>query len=239
MEKQFKVKLVIRRAPALAALGWLKHSWQIFVQAPLVWVLMFVTLAAMALLGQLHPLLAIGAIMLNPFLTAGVYKAIVAVQQKQAIDFSMLFTALQESACRPVFVRLAALNLLASVPVSMLASTLIQQHEQQLVDGITVLAFVSAAVLVWMIFAYAVAIAYFLQEHRLFTVVQSSFMACWRNIVPLVLFALLSMGLIMLTMPTMFIGLLVVVPVLNIAFFLSFNEFFALQVKADEGVLEV
>src|SRR5690606_16413846 len=78
VEKQFKIKLVIRRAPALAALGWLKHSWHIFVQAPLVWVLMFVTLAAMALLSQLHPLLAIAAIMLNPFLTAGVYKAIVA-----------------------------------------------------------------------------------------------------------------------------------------------------------------
>lgn len=240
MEKQFKIKLVIRRAPALAALGWLKHSWHIFVQAPLVWVLMFVTLAAMALLSQLHPLLAIAAIMLNPFLTAGVYKAIVAVQQKQTIDFSILFTPLQESACRAVFVRLAALNLLASIPVSMLASTLMQQHQQQLIDSVTVLAFVSASVLVWMIFAYAVAIAYFLREHRLFAVVQASFTACWRNIVPLVLFALLSIGLIMLTMPTMFLGLLVVVPVLNIAFFLSFNEFFALQVKTqDEGVLEV
>ena len=103
-----------------------------------------------------------------------------------------------------------------------------------------VLLFVMGFVLVWMIFAYAVAIAYFLKERRLLAIMQASFVACWRNIIPLMVFLLLSLVLIMLTMPTYFIGLLVVVPVLNIAFFLSFNEFFALQVKAtDDAVLEV
>lgn len=240
MEKQFKVKLVIRRAPALAALGWLKQSWQIFMQAPLVWVLMFITLMALALLSQLNPLLGIAAMLLSPFLTAGVYKAVVAVQQKHTIDFSILFSTFQEPDYRAVFIRLAALNLLASIPVSMLAAILMEQHQQQIIDPVTALAFAASAVLVWMVFAYAVAIAYFLKEQRLLNIMQASFTACWRNIVPLVVFGLLSIVLIMLTMPTMFIGLLLVVPLLNIAFFLSFNEFFALQVKAqDEGVLEV
>ena len=240
MEKQFKVKLVIRRAPALAALGWLKQSWQIFMQAPLVWVLMFISLMALALLSQLNPLLGIAAMLLSPFLTAGVYKAVVAVQHKQTIDFSILFSTFQEPDYRAVFIRLAALNLLASIPVSMLAAILMEQHQQQVIDPVTALAFAASAVLVWMVFAYAVAIAYFLKEQRLLNIMQASFTACWRNIVPLVVFGLLSIALIMLTMPTMFIGLLLVVPLLNIAFFLSFNEFFALQVKTqDEGVLEV
>ncbi len=240
MEQQFKVKLIIKRAPALAAFGWLKHSWHIFMQAPLVWIMMFVILAATAILSQLHPVLIIVAVLLQPFLTAGVYKAIVAVQHKQQIDLSMLFAPLQEPACRAVFIRLAALNILASVPVSLLSSALVQQHQQQITDITTLMAFVGSAVLVWMIFAYAVAIAYFLKEQRLLAIIQASFTACWRNIIPLVVFGLLSMGLIMLTMPTMFIGLLLVVPLLNIAFFLSFNEFFALQLKLqDEGILEV
>jgi uncharacterized membrane protein len=240
VDKQFKVKLIVRRVNALASLSWFKQSWAIFMQAPLVWVLMFITLGVVAMLSQLHPLTAIVGILLNPFLTAGVYKSVVAVQQKQSIQFVNLFQPLQETACRAVFIRIAALNMLASIPLSVLAAELLEQHQQQAVSGALMLLFVMGFLLTWMVFAYAVAIAYFLQERRLLAIMQASFIACWRNITALVVFGLLSMGLIMLTMPTLFIGLLLVIPLLNIAFFLSFNEFFALQVKpTDEAVLEV
>ncbi|NRQ43819.1 hypothetical protein HRH59_14790 [Rheinheimera sp. YQF-2] len=241
VDKQFRVKLIVRRAAALASVGWLKQSWHIFMQAPLSWVLMFITLGALALFSQVNPLTAVIGILLNPFLTAGVYKSVVAVQQKQAITYTDLFKPLQETGCRAVFVRIAALNMLASIPLTSLAVMLLEQHqaEQPLSAGL-VLLFVAGYILAWMIFAYAVAIAYFLRERSLVAIMQASFIACWRNITPLVVFGLLSLLLIMLTMPTMFIGLLLVVPLLNIAFFLSFNEFFALQVKpTDEAVLEV
>ena len=137
--------------------------------------------------------------------------------------------------------RIAALNMLASIPLSSLAVMLLEQHQaEQPISAGPVLLFVAGYILAWMIFAYAVAIAYFLRERSLVAIMQASFIACWRNITPLVVFGLLSLLLIMLTMPTMFIGLLLVVPLLNIAFFLSFNEFFALQVKpTDDAVLEV
>lgn len=240
MDKQFKIKLVIRRAPALASLNWLKQSWDIFRQQPAIWIQIFVTLGAIAVLSQIHPFTAIIGILLNPFLTAGVYKSVVAVQQKQTIRYTDLFSPLREPACRAVFIRIAALNMLASVPLSSLAQLLLEQHQQQAVDMSLVLLFVVGFVLVWMVFAYAVAIVYFLQERRLLAIMQASFIACWRNITPLVVFGLLSILLIMLTMPTFFIGLILVVPLLNIAFFLSFNEFFALQVKpTDDAILEV
>lgn len=240
MDKQFRVKLIIRRAPALASLNWLKQSWNIFRQYPAIWIQIFVTLTAIALLSQAHPFTAVIGILLNPFLTAGLYKNVVAVQQKQTIRYTDLFSPIREPACRAVFIRLAALNMLASIPLSSLAQLLLEQQQQQAVDLSLVLLFVVGFVLVWMVFAYAVAIAYFLQEHRLLAIMQASFIACWRNITPLVVFGLLSILLIMLTMPTFFIGLILVIPLLNIAFFLSFNEFFALQVKpTDEAVLEV
>lgn len=240
MNKQFQVKLVVRRASALASLQWLKQSWHIFMQAPLVWVLMFLTVGLVTLLSQLHPFTAVIGMLLNPFLTAGIYKSVVTVQQQQAISYKDLFTPLQEPACRAILIRLAALNMLVSIPISLLAVRLMAQMEQQAVSAPLVFGFVIAFFLSWMVFAYAVAIAYFLQERRIFAIIQASFLACWRNIIALAFFALLSMLLIMLTMPTMFLGLLVVVPLLNIAFFLSFNEFFALRVKADDdGVLEV
>lgn len=240
MDKQFRVKLIVRRAPALAALGWLKQSWAIFLQAPAVWLLMFGTLVCIALFSQIHPFTAVIGIMLNPFLTAGVYKSVVAVQQQQRIQYADLFSPLKEPGCRAVFIRIAALNMLASIPLSSLAAHILQQQQQQqVVELPLVLMFVAGFILCWMIFAYAVAIAYFLKERRVLAVMQASFIACWRNITALVVFALLSLVLIMLTMPTLFIGLILVLPVLNIAFFLSFNEFFALQVKAtDDAVME-
>lgn len=240
VDKQFRIKLIVRRAPVLASINWLKQAWTIFVKAPLNWVLMFITLGAVALLGQIHPFTAVIGILLNPFLTAGVYKSVVAIQSQQTMQFTGLFAPLKEAGCRAVFIRLAGLNMLASIPLSSLAMVLMQQQQDNNLQMSLVFLFVTGFVLVWMIFAYAVAIAYFLKERRLLAIMQASFVACWRNIIPLMVFLLLSLVLIMLTMPTYFIGLLVVVPVLNIAFFLSFNEFFALQVKAtDDAVLEV
>ena len=94
--------------------------------------------------------------------------------------------------------------------------------------------------LVFMLFAYAVAIAYFLKEQRILVVLQTSFIACWRNVAALLIFGLVSVALVLLTIPTFFIGLVVVAPLLQITFFLSFNDVFALQVKStDDGVLEV
>ena len=240
MEKQFKLNLIITRAPAMAALDWIKQSWQILMQAPLKWLALFGCIAMLALLGSLHPVLMIPAIFLLPFLTAGLYKAIVAAQQQKTFDLAMLFSPLSEPGCRPVLVRIAAWNMLANIPLSLLNTALAEQIEQKLVDLPMALTFVAASVLVFMIFAYAVAIAYFLHERRILVIMHASLTACWRNIIPLLMFALLSMGLIMLTMPTMFIGLLLVIPLLNIAFFLSFNAFFALQVNPqDDAILEV
>lgn len=240
MEKPFRIKLIIRRAPALAALGWLKQAWAIFMLAPQTWVLMFITLGVIGLVSQLHPIAAVIGILLSPFLTAGVYKCVVALQQKQSISYTDLFTPLKDLSCRATFIRLAGLNLLVSIPLSSLAMELVKQYQQHSVDISLVIILAISSILAWMVFAYAVAIAYFLKEQRLLAIMQASFIACWRNTTPLALYGLLSLVLIMLTMPTFFIGLLLVAPVLNIAFFLSFNEFFALQVNTtDDAVLEV
>ncbi|MDX3773811.1 hypothetical protein QE250_06745 [Chromatiaceae bacterium AAb-1] len=240
MDKQFQVKLVIRRVPALAAIQWLKQAWQIFRQAPLCWIQMFAATAFVSLLGSLNPLLLIVGVLLSPFLTAGLYKAIVAVQQEQKVSFSWLFKPLQEAECRAILLRLAAMNMLASIPVSVLLQTLVQQKAAGELQAAAVFLFAALYILTLMIFAYSVAIAYFLKERRLFSILQASFIASWRNITALAVFGILSTGLALLTIPTALLGMIVVMPVLNIAFFLSFNDFFALQVKTQgDAVLEV
>lgn len=240
MQKQFQIKLVIRRVSALAAINWLKQAWQIFMKAPSCWIPMFGTILLVSVLGGLHPVLLIAGVLLSPFLTAGVYKTIVAVQQDQAVSFSWLFRPLQEPDCRGIFLSLAAMNMLVSIPLGALLQEITRQQADGEVQSSLVLLFAVLYVGSLMIFAYAVAVSYFLKERRLLTVLQASFIASWRNITPLAVFALIALGLILLTLPTLFIGLIVVLPVLNIAFFMSFNDFFALQVNTGkDAMLEV
>lgn len=248
MEKPFQLKLIIRRVSATASLRWLKAAWQLFKQAPAVFIAMFLLSTGIVVLLSMNQLTAIVGIFLSPFLTAGFYKAVVGAQQQQKIGIDWLFQPLMEPACRRIFVTIAALNYLLSVPLIS-----IHQHLYQTMSAafdaqagieaavlLQLLLAVALFLLKFMLFAYAVAIAYFLKEQRFWLVLQTSFVACWRNIAALLIFGVLSIALVMLTIPTFFIGIIVVAPLLNIAFFLSFNDLFALQVNtSNDGVLEV
>jgi hypothetical protein len=241
VEKPFQLKLIIRRAPAQSALTWLKQSWAIFMQAPLVWLLIYLHLLGFLLLSMLLPPISSFIVaLLMPFLTAGIYKTVVAAQQGKVISVTGLYQVFKEPQYRVVFIRLALAELFASLPLVFMYALMIEQAEAGDFSLALALLFAVWFTLTKMAFAYTVAVAYFLQQYSVLAVMQASLVACWRNITPLTLYSLLSLVLIMLTMPTMFIGLIVVLPLLHIAFFLSFNEFFALQVKdTDDGVLEV
>ncbi|WP_301003823.1 hypothetical protein [Arsukibacterium sp.] len=248
MEKPFQLKLIIRRVRPTASLQWLTVAWQLFKQAPLVFIAMFLLTAGISFLLQLNQLTAVVWIFLNPFLTAGFYKAVVGAQQQQKIAIDWLFQPLAEPPCRRILLTIGALKFLLLTPLVSFHQQLFQTMSVAVAaeSGVEttvilqILLMVALFALVFMLFAYAVAIAYFLKEQRFLVVLQTSFIASWRNVTALMLFGLLSTVLVLLTLPTFFIGLVVVLPLLNIAFFLSFNDVFALQVKpSDDGVLEV
>jgi uncharacterized membrane protein len=248
VKKPFQLKLIIRRVSATASLQWLSAAWQLFKQTPLVFMAMFLLTASMSFLLQLNQLTMVVWVFLNPFLTAGFYKAIVGVQQQQKVTVDWVFKPLAEPACRLILLSIGALKVLLLTPLISFQQQLMQPMsvaiENQSATDITItwqlVLLVALFSLVFMLFAYAVAIAYFLKEQRILAVLQASFIASWRNVSALLIFGLLSMALVLLTLPTFFIGLVVVLPLLNIAFFLSFNDVFALQVNtSDDGVLEV
>ncbi|WP_157610707.1 hypothetical protein [Arsukibacterium perlucidum] len=248
MEKPFQMKLIIRRLNATASLQWLAAAWQLFKQTPLVFIAMFLLTAGISFLLQFNQLTAIVWIFLNPFLTAGFYKAIVGAQQQQKIAIDWLFQPLAEPFCRMILLTIGALKFLLLTPLISFHQHLFQtmsvaveaQSGVETIVMLQLILMVALFTLVFMLFAYAVAIAYFLKEQRILVVLQTSFIACWRNVAALLIFGLVSVALVLLTIPTFFIGLVVVAPLLQITFFLSFNDVFALQVKStDDGVLEV
>lgn len=247
MEKPFQIKLIIRRVKAATAIDWLKQAWDIFKQYPFVFIQMILLTLVLTFLASLNAITLILGVLASPFLTAGFYKAVVGVQQQQKIGIDWLFKPFTEAATRRILVLIASLNFLVSVPLVQFREQIFTAMKQAQDSGVQdpalgwqVVLLLIGLVLSTMLFAYAVAIAYFLKEQRITLILQASFIACWRNLAALALFGLLSLALIALTIPTMLLGLIVVVPILHIAFFLSFNELFALQVRTQQdGVLEV
>jgi len=223
-----KLQLVVRRAPAAAGLRWLQQGWALFKQQPGLWIQLVFIIHLSTLLGAVHPLLGVVVALLNPFLTAGLYRCIVARQKGETASLAQFWQPLKEPACRAVFLRLAAANMLFSIPLTLLATELFQQVQTGSVNFLLLLVLVIGMTLVLMLFAYAIAIAYFLKEPRLLPIFQASFIACWRNVQPLSVYGVISLLLISTGMPTLFISWIIVLPLLSISFFLSFTEFFAL-----------
>ncbi|EGM79538.1 hypothetical protein Rhein_0422 [Rheinheimera sp. A13L] len=240
MDQKVQVKLIIRRVPMQAALSWLTKAWELFRLAPSTMIAMVAFMTVLSLVAQLHPVLAVLLVLANPFLTAGFYKSIVLLQQQKEVNFQLIFSVFKEERYRRIFIRLAGANLLANIPLMLLMAQLMEQAQAEAVEPLTVLFFVVALSLMFMLFAYAVAIAYFLNEQRLQAILTASLTACWRNVGALTLFGIMAVALGMLGLVTFGFAFVVIIPVLQIAFFLSFSAFFALQLDdSAPAVLEV
>lgn len=240
MDQKVQVKLIIRRVPTQAALSWLTKAWELFRQAPFTMIFMVAFMTVLSLVAQLHAVLWISLLLVNPFLTAGFYKTIVLLQQRKEVNFQLIFSVFKEARYRRTFIRLAGANLLANIPLMLLYARLIEQTQAGVVGPATIFLLVIVLSLVFMLFAYAVAIAYFLNEQRLQAILTASLTACWRNVGALTLFGIISVALGMLGIVTYGFAFIVILPVLQIAFFLSFSAFFALQLDdSAPAVLEV
>lgn len=223
-----KLQLVIRRATMNAALDWLRQGWQLM-RSQLQLIALFWLMLLISLLGLIHPLLAVLTALLNPFLSAGFYQAIVQAQQQQRISLEMLWQPLlQAGPHRATFIRLAGLNILLTIPNQLLLANQYPLWQQGEMALLPLFAIVAMACVNAMLFAYAVPIVYFLREQRLWPVLQASFMACWRNVPALTLFGIIAAVLGMTGPLTMLLSWVLILPWLAISFFLSFREFFVL-----------
>lgn len=249
MQHSGSVFELIRRRPVLSALYWIKQAWQLFTMAPWLWIQLLSFMLLLNLLGSMNPVLFIVTLFLNPFITAGLYSAIVAVQRGKTASFSWLFRPLQQAQFRPLFLQLAALNLLLAIPLSLLGEHVMQQLAAEQLVFSQVLLFVFCTAMIWMMFSYAVAILYFLPDKRLLPALMASLVACWRNLIPLLFFGAIGLALCLATVPTMLLGMFLVLPLLSIAFFISFQDIFNVDPGSadptdqngnqDSGVLEV
>ncbi|EHR40192.1 hypothetical protein [Alishewanella jeotgali] len=248
MEKPFQIKLIIRRVPVLSAINWLRQSWDIFKQYPLLFIQMLLLTYVVTYLATLTSLTLIIGVLASAFFTAGFYNAVAGVQQQQKIDLSWLFKPFKDASCRRSLILIAISEFLVTTVVVLLfqsqaAEAVIQFQESAIVAPSLVWQVVLLLTSVFIIklwVCYAIAIAFFLKEQRLLLILGMAWLACWRNFGAMLVFMLLSLVLVLLSIPTMLFALVLVVPLLMISWFLSFNDIFALKLNPPrEGMLEV
>lgn len=236
-----RLQLMIRRAKASQGLEWIRVSFRLLLAQPALGALALVLM--MVPFANLIPFAGILVVLVMPFLQAGFYQAIVHAQQQQPVKLATLFAPFERKELRVAFLRLSGAKIVVLLPALLCFEPVISAvAEARTPEPLLVFAAVMCMALYSMLFAYSEAIIYFLGETRLLPVMLASLNACWRNVPSLLVFGMLA-TLLAMTIPfTMGISFFMIGPLLAIAFFQSFRDFFVLtpeRVKPEEGTFEV
>ncbi|MFT4929543.1 MAG: hypothetical protein ACI8WB_005677 [Phenylobacterium sp.] len=228
----------VNKVEAQRGVYWITKGWGLFKQQSGLWMQTMVFIVGLGigaqLLGQASVVTIILYAFAHPFLMAGYYH--MAFQAKNGVDskFTDVFIAFKDLRIRRVMFQLASISLLVTLTVSALGADNVEAlKEGQALDAGPAFLYAIISLIYLMFFFFTVPIVYFFHEQNLLRILKLSFTACWRNIAPLAVFALMALGLCLMTMPTLLLGLFIVLPWLSIAFYLSFDDVFGDDLPAD------
>lgn len=241
----------IRRFKAVAGLNWLLAAWHLFKQNPGVFILMYLFIMVVSVIAGVVPMLAIPITLLVSFFTAGYYNAMLKAQQGQKIDIDELFKPLMEKGNRLALFRLGIYQILGATLLMFLSSFLfegMQEPFENMMKAIEVqnidlqakyqaelvAAFRFSDLVVYlfsfaiysMLFAYTIPLVFFKQSNGILDALQLSFRAFGVNAMPLTVFGIVAAVLMVISAFLFLLPLVVLLPILYIGFFISFQDMF-------------
>ena len=231
------MQLVVTKANSLQAFGWIKRGWRIFTLQPGPFMAMSGIVLAFSLLGQMVPAASFIIVFLLPFLTAGFYQCASKAEQGEAIQASQVFQYLNQVTDYMVFVRLALVSILVSLPASSFAMEIAESMKNGVPPTFGMMSgFVVFLALNFMLTSFAIAAAWVSPKTPVLTLVSQSFKACWVNVLPLTLYGILMAMIFLVSMPIILIGWLIAFAISYISFYQMFLDFYRpVQVEQDEA----
>ena len=235
-----------RSVPAGNFVGWITSAWALFMQSPVIWIVNAVIFMVIMVVLQLVPIIGgiIGAL-LAPVMIGSLMLGCRAQEDGRALEVGDLFTAFQGKVAPLVIV--GALNLAASLAVAIVLGIVVaivvgaSGAMGMLAGGADAMAGLIgtlgiAAVLLALLF-FVLMLLFFmafwyagplvaLQDVSPINAIGMSFKACIKNIVPFILYSIACVILFVLGALPLFLGLLVVVPLLLISTYTSFKDIF-------------
>ncbi|MCU7906048.1 MAG: hypothetical protein KZQ76_09415 [Candidatus Thiodiazotropha sp. (ex Epidulcina cf. delphinae)] len=231
-----------RRVPAGHGLAWIAKGWWHFKQAPLAWIAALVIWAVLAFIVSMVPLLGfIAANILTPVLVAGLMVGCHAQDQGENFSVNHLFAGFSNNAGQSILLGLFYFLLMMLVGLSLMAfmfGAIGQTFSQEttnpemmatmslspaFITGLVVGTLLFLPVIMAYLFAPALVA---LEELSAWEAMKLSFMGCMKNIMPLTVYSLVSVGLVIVGSIPFGLGLLVVSPILTGAVYSAYRDIY-------------
>ncbi|MCU7924694.1 MAG: hypothetical protein KZQ88_18550 [Candidatus Thiodiazotropha sp. (ex Dulcina madagascariensis)] len=231
-----------RGVPAGHGLAWVAKGWWHFKQAPIAWIAALIVWGVVSFIVSMVPLLGfIAANVLTPVMIAGLM--IGCSEQDQGEEFSVnhLFAGFSNNAGQAMLVGLFYLLMIVLVGVSLMAFMFgsigqIMSQETANPEAMAMMLFsptfiigliVGSLLFLPIIMAYLFAPALVaLEELSAWEAMKLSFMGCLKNLMPLTVYSLVSVGLVVVGSIPFGLGLLIVFPILTGAVYSAYRDIY-------------
>lgn len=199
---------------------WFKEGWRLFAKAPGLWILVSAAvLIGILLLSQIPVVGPLLAVLLMPSIIAGYLSGCEALQQGKQLQPAYLFAGFKEH--MPALVILGGANL----GVQILVQAAMQSKQVETIAlGLTI------GLLMALATHFAPALILF-NRIGVLSALQVSLFACFRNILPLLLYGILMLGPTLLAM-VLVVGIVVWLPMVMAGTYASYRNIFHRQVTS-------
>lgn len=226
--------------------SWISEGWALFKAAPVMWVVALVILIGVQLVLGLIPLVGnVVSIFVGPFLMAGLLAFGHGIAQGEPADLGKLFIGLKQKSGALVAVALVYFLLVVAVLVAFAGAAFfmlggLSALTEGNFDGIIntfmngggvagllvlLLAFLAVMTLVAAAYWYAPGLVLY-TDLGAAAAMKESFRACLSNWLPFLVYGILGTLLLIVGMIPVFLGLIVVLPLLMASYYASFYDLF-------------
>lgn len=216
-----------RKVPARDCTSWIGHGWAMFKEAPAVWIGITVIAVIISMIIGLIPIVSLLNGLLGPILMGGVMLACKAQDEGNTPTLGHLFSGFSEHFGSLVVVGLLYLGgaLLIGVVIGILSGLgVINEENPASLAVVVLLALIPFfALLMAMMFAPVLVVLHGMKPTK---AMQTSFHGCLKNIWPLTLYSLLVFLLMIVAAIPLFLGFLILIPVLYGSMYAAYKDIF-------------
>ncbi len=233
--------LQIRQVPVSNAWAWIVSGFEIFKAYPVMWIVLFVIYLVIVIPLSMIPLFGqFLGFLIAPVFAAGMMMGCLAIKQRQELEINHLFAGFKQNTAQLVLVGalyLAAILLVLMVITMNLDQTVVDSIVKgQAITPAQLVSTMKPAIYIALLWLVPVMMAYWfapllVRLHNLSAMdaMKMSLKAVWHNILPVLLYMLIFLGLFILGAIPYGIGLLVVLPVMITSTYTSYLDIFSIQ----------
>jgi hypothetical protein len=226
--------------------NWITGGFAIFRMNPVIWIALFFIYLLIGMGLSIIPL--IGPIMLNllaPVFMAGFMLGCRALESGEELELNHLFAGFKRNTAQLVTVGgiyLTGIIVIVGLIALGGGGALMAKHKEiaaAMDSKVLLAALTGLALLLPLVMAYWFApTLVVLHDMKAMDAMKLSFNACLRNIVPFLLYSLISMLLMLLAMIPLGLGLLVMIPTMTASLYVSYKDIFNIVVLERNEVID-